>query len=204
MTRERSPTRLRVLGVDPGSLKAGWGVIDVDLPTRAITHVDNGVLFFDERAELTDRMVALSRGLHLVLERFRPDVAAVEDVFVNRGARSALILGQARGVVLATVGLCGVSVVSHATSRVKARVAGSGRASKEQVADMVTRLLSLKEHPFEDAADALALALCHGFERFAGTSLTGALATAKKPRARSTSKGRRAGFAALARAQGKL
>lgn len=193
---------MRVLGVDPGSLKAGWGVVDVDTRTREIVHVDNGVLFFDERAELTDRMVALSRGLHRVLESFRPDVASVEDVFVNRGARSALILGQARGVVLATVGLCGVSVVSHATSRVKARVAGSGRASKEQVADMVTRLLSLKEHPFEDAADALALALCHGLESLAGTSLPVALAPVAK--GRSTSKGRRAGLAALARAQGKL
>lgn len=193
-----------MLGVDPGSLKAGWGVVDVDLRTRELTHVDNGVLFFDERAELTDRMVALSRGLHRVLESFRPDVASVEDVFVNRGARSALILGQARGVVLATVGLCGVRVVSHSTSRVKARVAGSGRASKEQVADMVTRLLSLREHPFEDAADALALALCQGLESLAGTTLPAALLPVAKARGRAASKGRRAGFAALARAQGKL
>src|SRR5690606_18382874 len=158
----------------------------------------------DERAELTDRMVALSRGLHRVLESFRPDVASVEDVFVNRGARPALILGQARGVRPATAGLCGVRVVSHSTSRVKARRPGSGRASKEQVADMVTRLLSLREHPFEDAADALALALCQGLESLAGTTLPAALLPVAKARGRAASKGRRAGFAALARAQGKL
>lgn len=197
---ESERARLRVLGIDPGSLKAGWGVIDVDLGTKALTHVDNGVLFLDERAELPERIVALSRGLHRVLESFSPDIAAVEDVFVNRGARSALILGQARGAVLATIGLCGVPVASHSTSRVKARVAGTGRASKEQVADMVSRLLKLKEHPFEDAADALAVALCHGLDGLSSMTLpAAALAPARKH-----SKGRRAGLAALARAQGKL
>lgn len=204
MTPAPAPRPLRVLGVDPGSLKAGWGVVDVDMGTRKLTHVDNGVLFFDEKAELPERMVALSRGLHRVLESFRPDIASVEDVFVNRGARSALILGQARGAVLATVGLCGVRVVSHSTSRVKARVAGSGRASKEQVAEMVTRLLSLPEHPFEDAADALALALCQGLESLASTSLPAAFAVEKARKRSSGGKGRRAGLAALARAQGKL
>lgn len=204
MTSTGGTGRLRVLGVDPGSLKAGWGVVDVDLRTRKLSHVDNGVLFFDEKAELPERMVALSRGLHRVLESFRPDIAAVEDVFVNRGARSALILGQARGAVLATVGLCGVRVVSHATSRVKARVAGSGRASKEQVAEMVTRLLALPEHPFEDAADALALALCQGLESLAVTSLPTVLAVEQARKRAGGSRGRRAGLAALARAQGKL
>ncbi len=196
-------SRLRVLGVDPGSLKAGWGVIDVDLRTRALVHVDNGVVFLDGKERLPERIVALSRGLHQVLETFRPEVAAVEDVFVNRGARSALILGQARGAVLATVGLCGVPVVSHSTSTVKARVGGTGRASKEQVAEMVTRLLGLKAHPFEDAADALALALCHALDNVTSLGAATPGSSAAK-RSRAGSKGRRAGFAALARAQGKL
>lgn len=196
--------RVRVLGIDPGSLKAGWGAIDVEERARRVHHVDNGVIFLDEAAPLAERIVQLSRRLHEVVESLRPDVAAVEDVFVNRGARSALILGQARGAVLATVGLCGVPVTSHSTSRVKVRVTGHGRATKEQVQEMVTRLLGLGAHPFEDAADALAVALCHSFEGFAEAAISSASLPAAKGAPPRGKKGKRAGLAALARAQGKL
>jgi crossover junction endodeoxyribonuclease RuvC len=196
--------RTRVLGIDPGSLKAGWGVIDVEEGARRVHHVDNGVLFLEQDAPLPERILRLSRGLHEVIETFRPHIAAVEEVFVNRGARSALILGQARGAVLATVGLCGVPVASHASSRVKMRVTGSGRASKEQVQEMVMRLLGLTAHPFEDAADALAVALCHGFEGFAEATLARATPAPGAARPVRGHKGKRAGLAALARAQGKL
>lgn len=192
---------MRVIGIDPGSRKAGWGVIDVELHRRGVHHVDNGVLFLDEDRPLTERLVALSRGLHAVLESHRPDIAAVEDVFVQRSARSALILGQARGAALATLGLCQVPVVSHTTTQVKARVAGEGRASKEQVAEMVCLTLGLREHPFEDAADALAVALCHAFDRACGRADAPSPASS---RGRGAARGRRAGLAALARAQGKL
>lgn len=192
-------TALRVLGVDPGSRKAGWGVVDVEAGSKKLHHVDNGVIFLKEGEPLTDRLVALSRALHGVIESFRPDVAAVEDVFVQKGARSALILGQARGAALATLGLCQVLVVSHTTSQVKARVTGRGRATKEQVAEMVCVALGLKEHPFEDAADALAVALCHALDRTAGV-----VVPAAPVKRRAGTRGRREGLAALARAQGKL
>jgi crossover junction endodeoxyribonuclease RuvC len=197
-----SPNLLRVIGVDPGSLKAGWGVVDIDTVRRRIEHVDNGVIFLDGKAELPDRMVQLSRRLHEVVEPFRPAAAAVEDVFVNRGARSALILGQARGVVLATLGLCGVPVASHTTSQVKSRVTGHGRATKLQVAEMVSRLLGLKEHPFEDAADALAVAICHGLDGEPALAKGSLKVPTSAPRGGGRSK--RAGLEALARAQGKL
>lgn len=196
-----STGRLRVLGVDPGSLKLGWGIVERCEATRRITHIDNGVIVMPAGAELPTRIVELSRGLHRVLESFRPSVAAVEDVFVDKGVRSALTLGQARGAALATIGLCGVPVSSYSTTRVKARVAGTGRAAKEQVAEMVTRLLGLAEHPFEDAADALAVALCHALSEGALVLPSTAAGGKSLPQGR---KGRRAGLAALARAQGKL
>ncbi|HEY4221250.1 MAG TPA: crossover junction endodeoxyribonuclease RuvC, partial [Myxococcota bacterium] len=117
---------MRLLGVDPGSHKTGWGVVDIH--GSRVEHVDNGVLFLDDDRVLTVRLVDLCHRLKDVIVRYRPDAAAVEDVFVQRGARSALILGQARGAALATLGLAGLPVTSIPTSQVKLRVAGHGRA----------------------------------------------------------------------------
>lgn len=198
-TMSKEPSRVRIIGVDPGSRKAGWGIIDVDLSSRKFKHVDNGVIFLDTGAELAERLVELSEGFHRVIEKYRPSVAAVEDVFVQKSARSALVLGQARGACLATLGLCHVQVRSHTPSQVKLRVTSRGRATKEQVAHMVCLTLGLAEHPFEDAADALAVALCHGVE------MTSVMAPTNLPsRKKQSVKGRRAGLEALARAQGKI
>src|SRR5687768_14407252 len=130
---------MRLLGVDPGSHKTGWGIVDIH--ERRIVHVDNGVLMLDDSRELAVRLVDLCHRLGDVITRYRPDVAAVEDVFVQKGARSALILGQARGAALATLGLAGLKVTSIPTSQVKLRVTGQGRAGKAQVAEMVRALL---------------------------------------------------------------
>ena len=154
--------KVRVIGIDPGSRKTGWGVVDVD--GSRVTHVDNGVLMLDDDRDLTIRLTDLAHRLNDIITTYRPERAAVEDVFVQKGARSALILGQARGCALTTLGLRGLPVTSYTTSMVKQRVTGGGRAGKEQVAAMVTALLGLPEHPFEDAADALAVALCAAFD----------------------------------------
>lgn len=190
--------RMRIIGIDPGSRKSGWGVIDIDVAARRFLHVDNGVLFLDGNRELSERLVQLSEGLHRVIEKFRPDVAAVEDVFVQKSARSALVLGQARGACLATLGLCRVPVTSHTSTQVKMRVTSRGRATKEQVAHMVCVTFGLAEHPFEDAADALAVALCHGLER------TSYVQSTTSPNRTQRRTGGRAGLEALARAQGKI
>ena len=172
---------MRVLGIDPGSHKTGWGAIEVE--GSRVSHVDNGVIFLDDDGDLTVRLVEL-----------KPDVVVVEDVFVRKGARSALILGQARGVVLATCGMQGLPVRSVPTSQVKLRVAGRGRADKVQVAEMVRALLGLPELPFEDAADALAVAL----------SAVGDVTRPASPPARPRKKSRgRDALLELARAQGK-
>jgi len=189
--------RTRVIGIDPGSRKAGWGVVDVE--GTSIVHVDNGVLMLDTDSDLTIRLVDLAHRLNDVITTYAPDRAAVEDVFVQKSARSALILGQARGAALTTLGLRGLKVTSYTPSMIKQRVTGGGRADKEQVASMVTALLGLPEYPFEDAADALAVAICAAFDgplRFSRDTMIPA------PAAKTKSKGRDA-LAALARAQGK-
>lgn len=181
---------MRVLGIDPGSHKTGWGAIEVE--GNRVRHVDNGVIFLDDDRDLTVRLVDLTHRLRDRLIELRPDVVVVEDVFVRKGARSALILGQARGVVLATCGMQGLPVKSVPTSKVKLRVTGRGRADKGQVAEMVRALLGLPELPFEDAADALAVAL----------SLVGDVGERSAPPAARRSRGRDA-LLELARAQGK-
>jgi crossover junction endodeoxyribonuclease RuvC len=187
---------VRVLGIDPGSRKAGWGLVDVDVGSRKITHVDNGVVGLDADAELFSRLKALSQALDGVIDCYKPDLAAVEDVFVSKGARSALILGQARGAALVTLARAGLVVETHNTVQVKARVTGRGRASKEQVQEMVRLSLGLVEVPFEDAADALAVAMSCAMGQSTRVPVVVAL--------RATSKARgRKGFEALARAQGK-
>jgi crossover junction endodeoxyribonuclease RuvC len=189
----------RILGIDPGSHKTGWGVIDVAAGGGGkLQHVDNGVLFLDDDTDLAIRLVDLCHRLKDVITRHRPDCAAVEDVFVQRGARSALILGQARGAALCTLGLAGLRVISIPTSQVKLRVAGRGRAEKGQVAEMVRALLGLREVPFEDAADALAVAIAigDGHEERARD-----IAALVGPRPR---RGGRDALRALARAQGKV
>jgi crossover junction endodeoxyribonuclease RuvC len=192
--------QVRILGVDPGSRKTGWGVVDV--AGSRVVHVDNGVLMLDDDRDLTIRLVDLAHRLNDIVTTYAPDRAAVEDVFVQKGARSALILGQARGAVLTTLGLRGLTVTPYSTSMVKQRVTGGGRADKLQVAAMVTALLGLPEHPYEDAADALAIALCAALDRplqsRVGADAT-TLPTTTKPKVRG-----RDALRALAVAQGKV
>jgi crossover junction endodeoxyribonuclease RuvC len=184
---------VRVLGVDPGSRKTGWGIVEVQGTT--IVHVDNGVLYLDPDQDLTIRLTDLCHRLRDVVVQYQPARAAVEDIFVDKGARSALILGQARGAALSVLGLAGLAVLSLPTSVVKQQVAGTGRATKEQVQAMVTTLLRLPEYPLEDAADALAVAVC--------AALQGSK-PALAPRAKVGGRARgRDALLALARSQGK-
>jgi len=187
---------MRVLGVDPGSRKTGWGVVDVS--GNRVVHVDNGVLMLDDDSDLTIRLTDLAHRLNDLVTTYAPDAAAVEDVFVRKGARSALILGQARGAALTTLGLRGLKVTSYATSMVKQRVTGGGRADKEQVAAMVSALLGLPEHPYEDAADALAVALCAALDVPAAGGVAVIVPKPKAPKLRG-----RDALLALAQAQGK-
>jgi crossover junction endodeoxyribonuclease RuvC len=150
---------MRVLGLDPGLRHTGWGVIDV--AGNRLSHVADGVVHAPVDLPLAERLVVLFRQLTAVIERFRPDEAAVEESFVNKNAASSLKLGVARGVVLLVPAERGVPVAEYSANSVKKSVVGAGHAEKGQVQMMVRRLLPGCAITEADAADALAVAICH-------------------------------------------
>ena len=150
----------RVLGLDPGSRIAGYAIVDLEAPGR-FRYRECGTLVANPRAELPDRLLELATELRALVREFAPDEAAVEDVFQQKHARAALVLGHARGVVLLVAAEAGLAVTAYPPATVKRTVCGNGRADKEQVQRMVAALTGLKQLPATDAADALAIALCH-------------------------------------------
>jgi crossover junction endodeoxyribonuclease RuvC len=153
-------TPVRILGLDPGSRVCGYGVVDVR--AGELAYVECGVLTAPEDRTMEDRLGEIARGLREVIAELSPQIVAVEDVFSHHNLRSALALAQARGMVLAVVGLCGLAVASYAPALVKKSVSGSGRADKSQIARMVQALIGLRSLPRADATDALAVAITHG------------------------------------------
>ena len=153
----------RVLGLDPGLAATGWGVIDAW--GTALRHVADGVVETDAADDFPARLAAIHLALAAILARYRPDSAAVEETFVNRNARSTLKLGQARGVVLLAPALAGLPVAEYQATAVKRAVTGQGHAAKVQVQAMVRRLLPGAAAGRPDAADALAVAICHAHTR---------------------------------------
>ncbi|MEJ5944621.1 crossover junction endodeoxyribonuclease RuvC [Pseudokineococcus basanitobsidens] len=152
---------MRVLGVDPGLTRCGVGVLDA-APGRRAVLVDVAVVRTPVDAPLAERLLALSEALELAVARHRPDAVAVERVFSRHDVSTVMGTAQASGVALLAAARAGLPVGLHTPSEVKAAVTGSGRADKRQVTAMVTRILGLEEAPRPaDAADALALALCH-------------------------------------------
>ena len=150
---------LVVLGVDPGSELTGWGVVQATGPAD-VHHVDNGVINLGS-GRLHQRLFKLMERLEAVVREYSPSVMAVEGVFTHRNARSALVLGHARGVALLVAAKNGMQVFEYAPAKVKKAVAGSGRAQKDQIQLAVQLVLGLPEPAQADAADALAVALCH-------------------------------------------
>ncbi len=150
---------MRILGIDPGLRSTGWGIIDVD--GNRLIHVAHGVVASDRAASLAARLTRIHEGLCDVVERYRPLSAAVEETFVNKNPKSTLALGQARGVALLAPALAGLEVSEYATNLIKKSVVGSGHADKRQIAAMVHRLLPGCLTESSDAADALAVAICH-------------------------------------------
>lgn len=148
---------MRVLGVDPGSRATGWGVVE-RLGSR-VSHVAHGTIR-TAAGPLELRLAQIVRQLGEAIDAHRPELAVVERVFVASNPRSALVLGQARGAALAAIGAAGLPVDELAAKEVKKAVTGVGSADKAQVQAMVARLLSLPSPPPQDAADALAAALC--------------------------------------------
>ena len=156
-------TPVRIIGIDPGLRRCGWGIVDAK--DNRLSFVAAGTVTPPLDGLLADRLAALAAGLKEILDQYRPDEAAVEETFVNAGPRSALILGQARGVALVTPAQAGLYVAEYATNLVKKSVVGTGHAEKNQVELMVRTLLPTAQFKGADAADALAVAICHVHHR---------------------------------------
>lgn len=164
---------VRIIGIDPGLRRTGWGVIDS--AANRLSFVAAGTITSDAGTELAQRLCQLHDGLTDTLARYEPAEAAVENTFVNRDAAATLKLGQARGIALLVPSQAGLSVAEYAPNAVKKSVTGVGHGDKRQVSTMVGMLLPKAVWDSEDAADALAIAICHAHHR---VTLTGRLAAA--------------------------
>ena len=156
-------TTIRILGIDPGLRRTGWGVIDV--LGNALHFVGSGTITSKSDAALSDRLVQLYDGLAGVMRDHEPVEAAVEQTFVNKDAGATLKLGQARGIALLVPARHGLSVAEYAPNAVKKTIVGAGHADKTQIRKMVSVLLPKSTFDTDDAADALAIALCHAQHR---------------------------------------
>lgn len=154
-----SAATLRLLGLDPGLRHTGWGVIDVS--GNRLRHVADGAVHSDDRRSLADRLVQLHDGIVAVIDAYGPTEAAVEETFVNKNPSSTLKLGLARGVALLVPARAGLSVAEYPANLVKKSVVGAGHADKRQIQMMVRTLLPGAAVETPDAADALAVAICH-------------------------------------------
>jgi len=168
---------VRLLGLDPGLRFTGWGVIDVD--GNRLRHIGDGVIATDATDSVPERLKILHDALLALLERLRPDEAAVEETYVNRNGAATLKLGYARGVALLAPALAGVSVTEYGAKSVKKAVVGTGGADKDQVEMMVRRLLPGALIRRADAADALAVAICHAHHRASKLAWAGRVAVAR-------------------------
>lgn len=178
-----SGKRLRVLGLDPGTRRFGWGV--VERVGSRLTHVDHGVIEEGLEGPLAPRLVVIERRLDEALREYEPDAVAIETLFFAKDAQAAAKLGHARAIGLLVAARAGLPVSEYQPTLVKKAVVGSGRAEKEQVAQMVRAMLALPELPLLDASDALAIAITHVNAPVANTSgLAAALAAATKGRRR--------------------
>ena len=149
----------RILGLDPGLQKTGWGVVRAE--GDRLSHIANGVIATNPKTPTPERLAVIDAGIAEVIAAFSPDEAAVEETFLNRNPGTTLKLGLARGVVLLTPARAGLPVSEYAAKEVKKSLVGYGSADKRQVSTMVERLLPGVRPENEDAADALAVAICH-------------------------------------------
>lgn len=173
---------MRILGIDPGSSATGFGV--VERAAGGIVHVAHGTIRTSLRQPLALRLAGIQSALRCAIREHAPDRAVVERVFVSVNARSALVLGQARGAILATLGAEGIPVDELSAREIKKAVTGAGGAEKPQVQAMVGRLLCLAPPPAADASDALAAAICRAqMGRLGGLDVR---AHSRRPRRRTT------------------
>jgi len=154
---------MRILGVDPGTRRTGIGVIEASGPGYSLLY--SGVVTIDEDLPIADKLRTIFSELTKILTQFQPDTLALENIFYSKNIRSMLRIGEARACAMLAASNLGIPVVEYLPTLVKQSVSGNGRAAKEQVQGMVKVLLNLKEIPPTDAADALAVAICHHHQK---------------------------------------
>ncbi len=148
-----------ILGIDPGSLNVGYGILQVE--KHRIIAAGCDTIKISSKLQLSDRLVKISKGMDEVIAEYKPDIAVVETIFYGKNIKSAFTLGHARGVIILALAKHNIEIAEYSPREVKKSVVGNGNASKEQVAYMVQKILNLSAKPkTEDAADALAIALC--------------------------------------------
>ena len=150
---------MKVMGVDPGTLKMGVGVVEKKL--NSMEAVFYTTLSVSNKVHLHERLRRLYDGVRDLIDKHQPDVIALEDVFFGVNVKAAIRIGEARCAVILAASQSGISVVEYLPTKVKSSVCGAGRAAKVQIQNMVKNILRLKEVPAPDAADALAIAICH-------------------------------------------
>lgn len=165
---------MRLIGLDPGLKTTGWGVIDME--GARLVHVANGSVASDAKAPIGERLVQIYEGLAAVIARLSPREAAVEETFVNTNAASTLRLGLARGAVILAPARAGLPVAEYSANAIKKTVVGFGHAEKAQIQMMVRRLLPGVALSGADAADALAVAICHAHHASTRGTIAAALA----------------------------
>jgi len=159
----RQISREMILGIDPGSLVTGWGLLEVE--SNRLRHQSHGIIGTSASLGLAERLCQIHRGLQEIIEHYHPTAVSLEKVFFSRNVQSALKLGQARGVALLAAAEHKIAVAEYSAAEIKVAVVGYGRASKEQVQKMVSALLCVRGALRADAADALAAAICHVHRR---------------------------------------
>ena len=164
---------IRLIGLDPGLRRTGWGVIEVD--GSSLVHVASGAVTSTASLPLAERLSELFEALTGVLDRHSPAEAAVEETFVNKNPSSTLKLGQARGAVMLAPAQAGIPVAEYSANLIKKSLVGNGHADKNQVQTMVGVLLPSAKPETADVADALAIAICHAHHRRAPAIVDGAL-----------------------------
>ena len=153
---------IKILGIDPGSINTGYGIIESK--GNHNKHIKNGIIKVKGNT-LGEKLKIINTNVIKILEEFQPDEIAIEKVFMHRNADSALKLGQARGAAITACAMNDLPLFEYSANQVKQACVGKGHASKEQVQHMIKILLCLEKNPLTDAADALAIALCHANSR---------------------------------------
>lgn len=169
----RSSRSQRILGIDPGSRLAGYSCIEVSGPSIKILACDVFRLekLAQPSASMADRLAHLHRGLSSVIKEYKPHALSIEKIFFAKNASSALSLGQARGVVLASAGMAGLEIHEYSATQIKKSITGHGRASKEQIQEMLHLLVGKRNYETWDASDAMAIAITHALMATSGNRL---------------------------------